>query len=53
MGGLVKYKIVAVVRKTQNTLESLQARDSVERIAFIYLFIYLHLFIYLFIYLFI
>ena len=32
MGGVVKYKIVAVVRKTQNTLGSLQARDSVERI---------------------
>ena len=32
MGGVVKYKIVAVVRKTQNTMGSLQARDSVERI---------------------
>ena len=34
MGGVVvvKYKIVAVVRKTQNTLGSLQAGDSVERI---------------------
>ena len=32
IGGVVKYKIVAVVRKTQNTLGSLQARDSVERI---------------------
>ena len=31
-GGVVKYKIVAVVRKTQNTLGSLQATDSVERI---------------------
>ena len=32
MGGVIKYKIVAVVRKTQNALGSLQARDSVERI---------------------
>ena len=32
MGGVIKYKIVAVLRKTQNALGSLQARDSVERI---------------------
>ena len=28
MGGLVVYKIVAAVRNTQNTLESLQAREA-------------------------
>lgn len=33
MGGVIKYKIVAVVRKTQNALGSLQPRDSVERIS--------------------
>ena len=32
MGGVVKYKIVAILRKTQNTLGSLQPRDSAERI---------------------
>ena len=28
IGGVVEYKIVAVVRKEQNTMESLQAREA-------------------------